>query len=66
MDAVGIVLAFILFGGSVVLIWYCDKKQAAREAKEDAELREIIKHLPIEKQAEIWQTHYRLRAEQDF
>jgi hypothetical protein len=46
------------------LFWWVDKSQRDCEDREDKEFAEQIKHLPIEKQAELWETHLRIRSEQ--
>jgi hypothetical protein len=47
-----------------ILFWWVDKYQRDCEDREDKEFAEQIKHLPIERQAELWATHLRIRSEQ--
>lgn len=62
MEAVLIGLGFLAV---IVLFVWCERDRANSETKEDAELRESIKHLPFDTQVRILSAHYRLRAERD-
>ena len=65
MDAVGAIIGAVFLGGFLALLVWCERSRDRIEVAEDRDLQESIKHLPIEKQAEIWATHIRIRAEQD-
>lgn len=44
-----------------VLFWWLDKSQKEYEDREDKAFGESIKHLPEDKQVELWATHLRNR-----
>lgn len=61
-EVIGTILFAIFSIGGMV---WLERSVAKIEAKEDEELREAIKHLPLDKQVEMWAIHLRCRAERD-
>ncbi len=59
------VVVFACAAAAIVFLWWCERSEAKALQQEDMRMAEAIKHLPVEKQAEIWAAKLRSDADRD-